>query len=122
MLLQYICTGDNVVEEVRGLSSRTNHTITYTRITHFCILHTTLMLIVMYRHITKIMRNLYESFIILWGLFLRPSIMQIAINVHTYIPSIHVGFVARNYGFVTCKQRRRRPACALAQSDQRLCA
>ena len=33
----------------------------------------------------------------------------------------HRGLDTRHRDFVACKQQRRRPACASAQSDQRLC-
>ena len=33
----------------------------------------------------------------------------------------YLGLVARNPVFGVCEQHRRRPACASAQSDQRLC-
>ena len=32
-----------------------------------------------------------------------------------------LGFDARKADFVACEQHRRRPVCAFAQSDQRLC-
>ena len=32
-----------------------------------------------------------------------------------------MGLIARKPDFVACEQQRRRPACASAQSDQRLC-
>ena len=34
---------------------------------------------------------------------------------------VYMGLVVRKSDFVACKQQRSRPACADAQSDQRLC-
>ena len=36
------------------------------------------------------------------------------------IDLLYLGLYARKWDFVVCKQQRRRPACAFAQSDQHL--
>ena len=72
---------------------------------------------------TKAKRNYFIGVLDIAGFEIFDVSIQARSQVEARKPGFqhHMGLDARNQDFVACEQQRRRPACASAQSGQRLC-